>query len=100
MASNTCALTPQLLLSAPNWLKSCHVITKPPVERPVTVGHCWSFAVCVLTRNSDPTLLPFPPNSCAWTLLPLVPPSVPLGSIHVTTTPPFDSPATLELCWL
>src|SRR5262249_6627703 len=67
---------------------------------PVTVGAAWSLAVCVFTRNSDPTLLPFAPNTCALMLQPLLSPSVPLVSCHVTTNPPFDSLATAEENWL
>src|SRR3954469_6555426 len=85
-------------LSSSVWLLSNQVTTKPPLARPVITGASWSSVVSVLTRNSDPTLLPS--ATCALMPVPQASPSVPLVSSQVTTKPPLASPVTVGASWL
>jgi hypothetical protein len=80
-------------------LRSAQATTKPPLVRPATAENsCWFWVVVVLTRNSEPTLVPIALNICALTEVLLSPPR-PLSSVHVTTKPPLVRPVIVGSRW-
>jgi hypothetical protein len=97
-ASNSCALIARPLPSC-SGSEVSQAITKPPLPSAVTAGFHWMLTVCVLTRNSPPSLLPAASNSCALTES-LLPSCAGSQVAQVTTKPPPARPVTAGVTWL